>query len=268
MRSYNINKSQVSLTPISETQPDLDPNIKPIEQVLNIGQNEATPFEKVAVNKILDDMNKLKKSIPPPHPAIQSMADMKQPQPPPSTIDKSKEIAITNRKLYKYFQHPRLSKLLYQEGIPHIDKDRIASMNIRRKIVLLEEIREVLATSFADKIVDSIATQGIGLYENLVSEFYDCKGLAKNLLNIPEFQQMLDELTIEYEFPRLNIHYRILISIAQATITQNKINQILKHSMNPTSEEFNRIKKLYEESVPKEQEIETEVDNCDQKTEM
>jgi hypothetical protein len=127
----------------------------------------------------------------------------------------------------KYLKHPRLAAKLLEAGIK-IDAQSALQLSDREVKALLEDIRSALATNQSDKMLNAFVSNGVETYEKVMSRFYDCTGLASNLRKFDDFNDLMDEISVEMVLPKLPLHFRLMICIAQATIAQHEINRILQ----------------------------------------
>lgn len=208
------------------------------------------------VNDVLDTIKRLKGAPPQPQPPRSADVDIEaevvaEMRKPPSEAFKAvhpreplaaaqssahvSEASSDRQRIKRYLTHPRLAARLKEGGIA-VDRINIASLNDSLVKQLLDDIRGTLSGLQNDKIIDSLATRGVEAFEIMVSKVYDCQGLAANLRKISDFNDLLDEMSAELVLPRMPIHYRLALCIAQATVAQHEINKLIRSGAVPLEE--------------------------------
>lgn len=132
-------------------------------------------------------------------------------------------------KLKKYLIHPRISEKLKTLGL-YFDPAQVPRLSPTEVKLRLQVIRDNISASYSDKVINHLTENGLGVYEKVLCQFYDCEGIKDNLMKVPDFRDLLDELSVETVMPTISVHLRIGLAILQATVTQHQINIMLRQS--------------------------------------
>ena len=194
-----------------------------VEEKINIPTPR--PIDSVILKKV-DEF--IARGPPPSEPTPKSRIPQTQPRKQQNVEDSNFKAKF---KIQKYMDHPRLGDALQKAGL-FIDKQYIRNMPSHVAQERLEEIRYYFTNRYSDVIVGSIAETSLQFYEKTMSMFYDVSGIGDTLNGMREYQEMIDEISVEFDLPKIPVQGRLLMLIAQTSIIQNQINSVLRS--NPT----------------------------------
>ena len=191
-------------------------NVMSIHELMNESKQEQS-------EPTIDDeeiMNLLKESI-----SVSASSPPQKNKPVPRRVSHANECRDAAI-LIKYFNNKMVSKFLKTQGFDYTPK-RIHGLDSQAKGLLLLQVRESLSSRYNEQIIQHIAKQGVFIYEQFVSPVYDCGGLAKTLNELDQWNMLMVEFSIECDLPKTPLYARIGLCLAQATLMQHKINEML-----------------------------------------
>lgn len=128
-----------------------------------------------------------------------------------------------------YFQSPRFKSHLH-----HLDRSRAELQKMSTKALddLISEIRDILANRTKMAMVTNMSVTVAGAYESVVSPFCDIQGFSTILHHNEEYQDFLEQMTIETHLPYMPWWSRVLMIYYHMSILAYSMNENKKNSIN------------------------------------